>query len=238
MKPQQGSTLIIVLIVLLLITIIGAIATKSGTLGLRLATNNQAGQLLMEMNDSTLFSLENPDPNFIEQSIAKGGLYDYFNDPKNAKHEVVFCYNTKQVRFYKGSSARGIIDEKGIVKQNNGFCSNDTFSTGRNAVITQVYVTKINQSTNSGESLPVGTSIGESKLPFINEHLSATVVSVLPGFSGGNYVDCFKKTSKPAKEGEQPRETVQKCLKDNNVSYNVQNIEFKIGNNPTPIPQS
>ena len=55
MKQQKGATLIIVLVILLMITILGTIAVKSGILGLKIATNSQVNALLLENSDAALF---------------------------------------------------------------------------------------------------------------------------------------------------------------------------------------
>ncbi len=46
MKQQKGATLIVVLVILILITLVGTLAVRSGILGLRLATNSQVQALL------------------------------------------------------------------------------------------------------------------------------------------------------------------------------------------------
>lgn len=46
LQAQSGSTLIVVLFILIIITIIGAMAAKSGLFGLKIATNSQAIQIL------------------------------------------------------------------------------------------------------------------------------------------------------------------------------------------------
>jgi Tfp pilus assembly protein PilX len=60
MKKQQGSALIIVLVILVLVTLIGTLAIRSGILGLKLATNSQVNALLLENSDAALFNVENP----------------------------------------------------------------------------------------------------------------------------------------------------------------------------------
>lgn len=240
MRIQQGSTLIIVLIVLLLITIIGAIAVRSGTLGLRLATNNQVGQLMMEMNDSGFFTLENPNPKYIERQIAQGGMYNYFSNPSNAINELVFCYDTKKAQVYNNST-RGVIQPNGT-STGTGFCGANTFSTGRNAVITQVYLSKV-QNATKGESVPQGTSVGSTGVPYVNEHLTATVISLVPAFSSNNFVNCLKLSAREQAEKEIGKralktQTVQECLTENNVPFNIQYMEFKVGNEPRLIKKT
>lgn len=63
MKKQLGSALIIVLVILVLVTLIGTLAVRSGILGLKLATNSQVSALLLENSDSALFNIENPHQN-------------------------------------------------------------------------------------------------------------------------------------------------------------------------------
>jgi len=60
MKQQQGVTLIVVLIILVIVTLLGTIAVKTGILGLKIATNSQVSALLMENSDAALFNIENP----------------------------------------------------------------------------------------------------------------------------------------------------------------------------------
>ena len=55
MKQQQGATLITVLIILVLVTVLGTIAVKTGILGLKIATNSQVNALLLENSDAALF---------------------------------------------------------------------------------------------------------------------------------------------------------------------------------------
>lgn len=231
---EQGSTLIIVLFILILITLIGAIAVKSSTIGLRLATNNQAGQLLMEVNDSAFFGMENPNPIFIEQMVAAGGLYSYFSDAKNAKDELVLCYDAKKAQPYRISS-RGVIRENGTIS-GDGFCKKNTFSTGRDATITQIHLTKAQNNQNPGDGLPKGTSTGSGGIPIVNEYLMAVVVSAIPSFSNVDISNCFKLSAQPQTEELNNRivkkQTVQECLQQNNIPYNAQNMEFRITNQP------
>lgn len=57
MKVQKGSTLIVVLILLLVITVIGTLAVRQSLTSLNIATNSQAQQLLMQSSDSVLYRL-------------------------------------------------------------------------------------------------------------------------------------------------------------------------------------
>lgn len=103
MKQQKGATLIVVLVILILITLVGTLAVRSGILGLRLATNSQVQALLLENSNAALFNLENP--NQVARQLAQDGMYSYFNSAANAEDELVFCYRASQdtLFFYESS---------------------------------------------------------------------------------------------------------------------------------------
>ena len=52
---QEGATLIVVLILLVIITMIGTLAIRSSLTTLNIATNSQAQQLLVQNSDSAIF---------------------------------------------------------------------------------------------------------------------------------------------------------------------------------------
>ena len=58
-KAQTGAVLIVVLVMLILLTIAGTWAIRSGLISLNIATNSQAQSLLMQNSDSVFFTLEN-----------------------------------------------------------------------------------------------------------------------------------------------------------------------------------
>jgi Tfp pilus assembly protein PilX len=51
-KAQTGAVLIVVLVMLILLTIAGTWAIRSGLISLNIATNSQAQSLLMQNSDS------------------------------------------------------------------------------------------------------------------------------------------------------------------------------------------
>ena len=57
-NTQMGSTLIVVLFILIVITIIGAMAVKAGWFGLKVATNSQAIQILNQNTDAVFIPIE------------------------------------------------------------------------------------------------------------------------------------------------------------------------------------
>lgn len=224
MKQQQGATLITVLIILVIITVIGTIAVKSGILGLKIATNSQVNSLLMGNSDSALFNIENPDQ--IARQLALDGMFAYFNSSANANDELVFCYRAASDSFFKLSKASVISPDGNTTKLGvDGFCKANQFSTGRSAVISQVYLTKNSTPEAPFSSVPKGTSVGQSSVPSTTNNIGATVISVLPSFSAASKSDietCFKKSSS----------AVAECFEDLNIPYNMQHSDYIVGGQP------
>lgn len=227
---QQGSTLIIVLVVLLLITIIGTIAVKSGILNLKISTNAQIYALLLESNDAALFALE--DQTKVSRQLAQDGMFGYFNSA-DSNDELVFCYRANANNFFTMSNA-SVISANNDYKKNgiSGYCDAKEYSTRRAAVQTQLYLRKNTKPTTPLTTLPVGTSIGQSGLPVISNHIAVTAISILPSFSSASDLaiqECFKKTSIKKTD---TTETVSECFDLLNIPYNLQNAEYMVGGQP------
>lgn len=227
---QQGSTLIIVLVVLLLITIIGTIAVKSSILNLKISTNAQIDALLLESNDAALFALE--DQTKVSRQLAQDGMFGYFNSA-DSNDELVFCYRANAKNFFSMSNA-SVISANGNFTKNGvpGFCKAKEYSTRRAAVQTQLYLRKNTKPTTPLTTLPIGTSVGQSGLPVISNHIAVTAISILPSFSSASDVEiqnCFKQTS--IKKSD-TTETVMECFKRLSIPYNLQNAEYMVGGQP------
>ena len=224
MNRQKGATLIIVLMILLMITILGTIAVKSGILGLKLATNSQVSALLLESSDAALFNVENP--NQVEKQLAAHGMFAYFDAATNADDELVFCYRAKDAQFFNLAYASAISGTSTTKMGINGFCQTDSFATGRSAVLTQVYLTQVRSGSTPLGNLALGTSVGQSGLPVISNSIGATVISVLPSFAGASKTEvegCFK----------QSRTVVAACFEGLNIPYNMQHADYTVGGSPT-----
>ena len=224
MKHQKGATLITVLIILVVITLIGTIAVKSGILGLKIATNSQVNSLLMGNSDSALFNIENP--NQVARQMAFDGMFAYFDSSDNAKDELVFCYRATESVFFQLSKASAITPSGSTTKQGvSGFCKANQFSMGRSAVISQVYLTKNATSEVPFSSVPKGTSIGQSPVPSSTNSIGASVISILPSFSAASKTAieaCFKKRSSE----------VAACFDGLNIPYNMQHSDYIVGGQP------
>ena len=224
MKKQLGSALIIVLVILVLVTLIGTLAVRSGILGLKLATNSQVSALLLENSDSALFNIENPDQ--VARQLALDGMFAYFNSSANADDELVFCYRAAQASFYSFSKASAITEDGSTTKIGvDGFCKANQFAMGRSAVLSQVYLTKSSTVSAPFGSVPKGTSIGQSNVPATSNNIGATVISVLPSFAGASSTEiqaCFKQRAS----------AVGACFVGLNIPYNMQHSDYTVGGQP------
>lgn len=227
MSKQQGSTLVIVLIVLILVTLIGAMGVRTGIFGLKLATNSQIQALLLESSNAALFNLE--DPAQVERQMAGDGMYSYFNASNNANDELVFCYRASQRQFFSMQNASVITPNGNTNKIGvTGFCKATQFATGRSAVLTQVYLKKnIMSDEQIFEHVSKGTSTGASSenIPVVSNSISATVISVLPSFSSATnerIETCFREK----------RAEVSQCFKELNIPFNTQHADYIVGSQP------
>lgn len=232
MKKQVGSALIIVLVILVLVTLIGTLAVRSGILGLKLATNSQVSALLLENSDSALFNIENPDQ--VARQLALDGMFAYFNSSANADDELVFCYRAAQASFYSFSKASAITENgtKTTKIGVDGYCKSSWFATGRSAILSQVYLTKSSTQATPFGSVPKGTSLGESGIPLTTNNIGATVISVLPSFASASTADiesCFKK---PSIKYTSSTLTVSECFDGLNIPYNMQHSDYVVGGQP------
>lgn len=96
-SQQAGSTLIIVMILLVAITVIGTIAVRQGLVSLNIATNSQAQQLLLQNSDAAFFNVEQEDN--IIKSLSTSGMFGYIDGANNKDKELVFCFRGDQADF-------------------------------------------------------------------------------------------------------------------------------------------
>lgn len=225
MQKQTGNTLIMVLIVLLLITIIGAVAVRSSILGLSLATSNQVSNLLLQNNDAVMFEIK--DAAKVRRNLNVNQMFGYFESSANAADELAFCYRADQSQFFSLANASVVGSTK---IGTNGYCQRNWFSSGRSAILTQVYLKKLSSDDDLLANLNLGSSAGATTTPGVSPRtMSATVISVLPAFAKATNAEiqnCFR-TSTSA--------TVEACFRDKNIPYNMQTSQFIISGEPRRV---
>ncbi|MBF7682818.1 pilus assembly protein PilX [Acinetobacter sp. B5B] len=168
-STQQGATLIIVLCVLVLTALIGAVIVRQSMTSLNIATNAQAKQLLFQSSDAALMKIQNAPESLI--LTISGSLGRSMNGVARAP-EIVFCYQKNNTDFFNVTNYSTIEWPDGASAPNGtssgtlGYCqasrSNlNFFTSGRNAILTQISIQSIGTSSESNQTNPFeGYSVG------------------------------------------------------------------------------
>ena len=244
---QEGATLIVVLILLVIITLIGTLAIRSSLTALNIATNSQAQQLLVQNSDAAIFNVEDPD--LIERNTAYDGLFGLVKSDANKGKELVFCYKGTATEFYDFSRASFMQWVSGTAPNNSelgidGYCkmdsSNNFFTSGRKAVMTQVSI-KVNTDASINldrafEHMQRGTDAESAKIDK-SEKILVTATSIVPSMSTANDTDinnCFSTHMNQVviPSGVTPatgmNKSVSQCLQDLGVPVNTQIAEYNL----------
>lgn len=229
-QGQRGIALVVVMILLIMITLMGTIAVKSSLTGLKVATNSQINTLLLQNNDSALAQLENPRQ--VARQLAADGMFSFLDSPENATDQLVFCYRAAKTSLFTLRES-SVIDQAGGTSKIgiSGFCKQNDFSTGRSAILTQVYLNRINLASQPFDAAPVGTSLGQSGIPAIQNTIGVSVISVLPSFasaSASQIEACFRKRTDVT-------DSVQQCFSNLQIPYNLQHADYTVGGQPTRV---
>ncbi|MEG6544607.1 hypothetical protein [Acinetobacter bereziniae] len=242
-RIQSGSTLIVVLFILIIITLIGAMAVKSGLLGLKVATNAQAIQILNQNTDAVFIPIE--DKTKIESYLLGTNLFGYPKMDANRNKELIFCYKGSEKDFFSLRRASLVyIDNSSALNTTglgiNGYCqySEGFFSSGRSATMTQISIRVGNSTITPVEpfnGIPEGTDSESAKIDE-PKTLVVTVTSAMPVLSNASANDvnsCMQRASyfdptdtKISKEG---KITVSECLNNLNVPFTTQVSEYSLG---------
>ncbi|WP_168398897.1 hypothetical protein [Acinetobacter indicus] len=233
---QNGSTLIVVMFILIIITIIGALAAKSGMLGLKMATNSQAVHILNQNTDAAFIPIE--DSNKISSYLIGTGIFGFPKMEANRNRELVFCYKGSEANFYSLRRASLIyIDEVGNLKKDSlgvdGYCKAESgfFSSGRSATLTQISV-RVGTPTNTPvvpfSGVAEGTDTEGGKVDEA-AYMVVAVTSVMPVLSDADrdeITDCMQNLSYVSPGSSQI--TISECLEGLGVPYKTQISEYNL----------
>ncbi|WP_111893687.1 pilus assembly protein PilX [Acinetobacter sp. MB5] len=244
-RSQQGATLVVVLIVLLLITIIGTLAIRQGLLSLNIATNGQAQQLMLTNSDSAIFTVQDADN--LSQELATNGMFGYIRTSSNKGKELVFCYRGTNTNFFTIANASIIKWETGTAPNNSeigtaGYCnptsSNNYYTSGRGAVMTQITV---QFEDSSSDDTPFSGSVSgtdtDSAKVMSSEKALVHAVSLMPTLSSASTSDIYSCLSTHMNDPEVPSgytaasgadESVSECLADLNVPFTTHVSEYTL----------
>lgn len=149
-STEQGATLIVVLLFLVLIVLAGAIAVKQSTTDLKVATSDQINTVLLQSADSANQKLETmvngsaTSDGYKDVTSATGALGHFLLFEDNKTNEFIYCFNPRTQRYLTKSAtvrapAGGYVD--GL---NEGVCDYTDaadYTSARQAVMTQMSIT-------------------------------------------------------------------------------------------------
>lgn len=205
-RSEQGATLIVVLLFLILIMIAGVIAVKQSNTDLKVATSDQIATILLQSSDSANQKLENmingsPSSNEYKDVVSASGVFGHFLlSPENAPNEFIYCFNPRTKRYLAASATIKKSDGGIWSSLNQGICdytdAND-YTSARQTVMTQMSVTITPPDTNVGplEHVVIGKEIENRTSTKFKFDIRAT--SALPAYNEPKLGTdkCFEQTS-------------------------------------------
>ena len=230
---QKGATLIVVLILLLIITIICIYAAKKSMSSLKIATSEQAQQLMFQSSEAYLMRLTNMDANTRLVSNTVNGLIGDTKQDSNIGSELAFCYDQSMNTLFDASRvginhhiSGGMLNNLNTTQPlTNGVCNNQ-FTSSRNAVMTQIYIKK--SPANDSEPLSdlvLGTDHKSIPNP---AKIRVHAISVIPALAtnSANIQTCFSRFPAEKEQGTSEN-TVVECLQHFNIPYSSQVADFE-----------
>ncbi len=233
-KSQEGVTLIVVLLFLMLITFVGIIAVKRSTTDLKVATADQIDTLLLNSSDSGNKRIEkifdnDTDPDYKDAVIRASGMFGYYLSEagsSNREDQYIFCYNPRQDGFAKLSQA-SIAKPNGstVMTTGNGYCDiseSSSYASARSNVVTQINVTRPERAVvgqGDFKSVTQGSGIQSNEPSNESAVFNIRSTSILPSLSNASKEKinaCLRKPISPNDSGT--TSSMDKCLRDEGIS--------------------
>lgn len=157
-RAEQGATLIVVLLFLVLIMLAGAIAVRQSTTDLKIATSDQINTVLLQSADSANQKLEtmvngSPTSNgYQDVTSATGALGHFLLFEDNKANEFIYCFNPRTQRYLTNSATIRVPSGGFVDGVNNGVCDYANaadYTSARQAVMTQVSIALTPPSANA-----------------------------------------------------------------------------------------
>ena len=233
-KSQEGVTLIVVLLFLMLITLVGVIAVNRSATDLRVATADQVDTFLLNSSDSGNKRIEkifdnDTDQDYKDAVIDGSGMFGYYLSQagrENRDDQYIFCYNPRLDSFGKLNKA-SIVKPNGskVLTTGNGFCdiSNaNSYSSSRSNVVTQINVTRSSRAAvgqGDFKSVTQGSGIQANQPGNESAVFNIRSTSILPSLSNASedkINDCLKQPISPNDGGS--TKSLDECMKGEGVS--------------------
>jgi hypothetical protein len=248
-RSEEGSALIGVLLLLLMITVLGVIAMKQGLTSLSISTNAQVQALLIQTSDSVLNTIATTD---VAKITSISGVIGAALANKAPNQEYVFCYrptttdnfglslNANIIQGKTTTAVDGTSNVTTVDSGGNGFCDLDTdYGSGRKATVTQVAVTVptdastplLSGLSHNGTDVSLGSSLPQGFTT--QQRVRVTATSMLPAFSASTTSsiksDCLEgRISDNTDPSFAGIESVTDCLARKGVPANTQVQEFSL----------
>lgn len=232
-KSQQGVTLIVVLLFLMLITLVGIIAVKRSTTDLKVATADQIDTFLLNSSDSGNKRIEKIFDNTTDQdykdAVIKGsGMFGYYLSEAgigNRDNQYIFCYNPRLGDFAKLSKASIVTPNGGtVMTSDSGYCDiskSTSYASARSNVVTQINVTRpstVVVGQGGFKSVSQGSGVQSNQLNNESAVFDIRSTSILPSLSSASTEkinNCLKKPIAPNDAGT--TKSLDECMKDEGI---------------------
>ncbi|MCH7379654.1 MULTISPECIES: PilX N-terminal domain-containing pilus assembly protein [Acinetobacter] len=227
---ERGSTLIIVLMIVLMIMVIGTLAIRQSTSSLKLVSNNQMQTLLAQNADAALMSFQ--DPNTQQNLASANGIVGFFKNEDNWNKELVFCFKGNTPFDLSNASWlywQNTTKQKQVMATGGGACHASDVSGGRSQVVTQVHIKRAMSVTQPFSDLARGTDVTNAKTEN-SMRLRVYVTSVMKGLLANPDTDLFDADTGCLNKSIEPPSGVKgivQCLKDKNILYSTQVAEYR-----------
>lgn len=205
-STEQGATLIVVLLFLVLIMLAGVIAVKQSNTDLKIATSDQINTVLLQSSDSANQKLEmmiNGSPSSIEykDATSASGVFGHFLlDENRATNEFIYCFNPRTQTYLKANATIKDVSGGYIESLNNGICdytNANGYTSARQTVMTQMSVTVTPPDPNAERfgHMVIGKEIEDRTSKKYKFDIRAT--SALPAYNEPKIGSskCFEQTS-------------------------------------------
>lgn len=233
-KSQEGVTLIVVLLFLMLITLVGIIAVKRSTTDLKVATADQVDTFLLNSSDSANKRIEkifdnDTDQDYKDAVIKGSGMFGYYLSEigsTNRDDQYVFCYNPRLASFAQLSQA-SIVKPNGnlVMTSSSGYCDiskSESYASARSNVVTQVNITRPSRAVvgqGGFKSVTQGSGIQANKPANESAVFDIRSTSILPSIANASKSqinNCLKKPIAPNDGGN--TKSMDECMKDEGIA--------------------
>lgn len=205
-RKEQGATLIVVLLFLVLIMLAGAIAVRQSNTDLKIATSDQINTVLLQSSDSanqkleTMLNGDSDSDEYKDVTSAVGVFGHFLLDDANVANEFIYCFNPRTKKY---------LTDNATIKEpnggywgglNNGICdyaNADDYTSSRQTVMTQMSVTTTPPNPNAERfsQMVIGKESEDRTSKKFKFDIRAT--SALPAYSEPKVGSdkCFEQTS-------------------------------------------